>query len=233
MTGRMPKDIEHRVIRASQYAAEAVQSSTISNSRILDVGCGYGVMTTFLQKSGIPPSQIHGIDLSTDMIRNAQNLHGQKGARFDVANFMDMSIAPANENDSGSDGTCFGPYSCIIFCSSLHDLPDMKQALLKARDLLAVSSTSSATSNTPKGRLVIVHPQGASHVLQQQKANPVLVPRGLPTAQELKEWLCEDSNDLANDDDGTPTVMDLKHSPADAKSQDEIRDGYIAVLDLR
>ena len=239
MTGRMPKDIEHRVERASQYAAEAlVQSPSSSMSkndaRVLDVGCGYGVMTPYLQKAGIDPSRIHGIDLSPDMIRNAHNIHGSKGVRFDVMNFMEMSVSTEtrNENENGVLPTSCGPYACVVFCASLHDMPDIKHALQKARDLLVESSVSASgsTPELPKGRLVIVHPQGASHVLQQHKANPVLVPRALPTAQELKDWLCVE--DPAS---GTPVsaVMELHHPPAEPKSKEEIREGYIAVLDFR
>ena len=104
-------------------------------------------------------------------------------------------------------------YQAVLFCSSLHDLPDCRQALLKAIDLLETS-----------GKLIIVHPQGAFHVAQQHKSNPVLVPRGLPTASELEEWLCGDG------DDPNAKRMELTVAPAEAKSQQEVREGYLAVL---
>merc|ERR1711937_774825 len=79
-------------------------------------------------------------------------------------------------------------YRAVVFCSSLHDLPDMRSALLKTKkNLLDTTKTGS--------RIVIVHPQGASHVLNQNKQNSILVPRGLPTKTELEEWLCSDDGD--------------------------------------
>ena len=65
----------------------------------------------------------------------------------------------------------------VIFCSALHDLSDQVTALQKAASLVR-----------SKGKLVVAHPQGASHVLRQSAANPVLVKRGLPTADELRKF---------------------------------------------
>lgn len=236
VTGNMPKEIQHRVERACQYAAEAIvsvstnsvnsgdgddDSSFLPSPRVLDVGCGYGVLVPYLQKAGISKSQIHGVDLSADMIRNAQRLYPSQGnndVQFDVANFMDLQV----DRDGGP------PYACVIFCASLHDLPDMKQALIKARDLLVASTTTETDKGSCSARLIVVHPHGASHVAQQHKANPVLVPRTLPTSEELKEWLC-----CTKDQDNAPaTIMELVVAPAGFKSQQEIREGYLAVLEL-
>ncbi|KAL3925579.1 MAG: hypothetical protein SGARI_005815 [Bacillariaceae sp.] len=150
--------------------------------------------------AGMSASQICGMDLSSEMIKNAQAFY--PNVRFQVNNFLEL---PEKEDDE--------KFNAIVFCSSLHDLPDMRQALEKARSLL-----------TNDGRLVIVHPQGASHVAQQHKSNPVLVPRGLPTAVELEEWLC------VEDDDDNSRQMELIVAPAEAKSQQEIKEGYLAVL---
>jgi ubiquinone/menaquinone biosynthesis C-methylase UbiE len=185
LTGTMPRDIQNRVQRACDYAAQAVGE----DGKVLDVGCGYGVLVPYLKQAGMNASQIHGMDLSREMIRNAQAFYPD--VNFEVANFLQLSDKEK--------------YEAVVFCSSLHDLPDMTAALEKAWDLLQ--------SN---GVLIVVHPHGASHVAQQHKSNPILVPRGLPTAAELQEWF----------DDR----MELMVAPAEAKSEQEIREGYLAVL---
>jgi 2-polyprenyl-3-methyl-5-hydroxy-6-metoxy-1,4-benzoquinol methylase len=203
ITGNMPKDIEYRVQRACQYVAETIilssseeQEEDCNTNRVLDVGCGYGVLVPYLQKAGIQSSQIYGIDLSSEMIRNAQSFYPD--VTFEGANFLEFN----NDNEDISFGA-------IIFCASLHDIPNMKQVLQKAKSLL---------SPRKKRSIVIVHPQGASHVIQQHKANPIMVQRGLPTSTELEEWLCNDGS------------MVLSVQPADPKSDGERRDGYLAVL---
>ncbi len=184
ITGEMPLDVQKRVQKGCDVAVQ--QALTIdAKPKVLDVGCGFGVLVPFLRKSGISEDQIHGIDLSSEMIRNAEqsfpNCHWNAGDFFSVD----------------------GQYQGIIFCSSLHDMPDLMDALRKSRELLCEG-----------GSLVILHPQGASHVLNQVRSNPTMVPRGLPTASELEalaEW-------------------NVLHAPAAPKSQLESNEGYLAVL---
>ena len=187
ITGEMPSDIQTRVQKACTIAVErALTIDTKPN--VLDVGCGFGVLVPFLRQAGLSDEQIHGIDLSSEMIRNAQlwypNCHWNAG---------DFYTLPMD-----------GKYQSIIFCSSLHDLPDPMDAIQKARDSLC-----------PGGTLVIVHPQGASHVWNQVRNNPTMVPRGLPTTADLESL------------SGWKTI----HSPAASKSQEETKDGYLAVLE--
>ncbi|KAL7567622.1 hypothetical protein ACA910_000216 [Epithemia clementina (nom. ined.)] len=141
------------------------------NDRLcLDVGCGFGVLVPFLVRAGIPAENIHGVDLSPEMIRNAQEQHPT--CSFTACDFLnDQDFQPR------------GKFHAIIFCSSLHDLPDPTAALVKATALLADDDGDGGIAG---GRIVIVHPQGASHVLQQKRSNPVLVKRGLPDANDLR-----------------------------------------------
>ena len=157
LTGEMPTAIIQRVDRACDMLAKAINGQ---DGRCLDVGCGYGVLTPHLLKAGIQRHQIHGVDLSEQMIRNALEFH--PGIDFRASDFINQY---ADEN--GFDG--------IIFCSALHDFPDPMAAIRKAACLLK-----------SKGILVIVHPQGGLHVTNQAAANPVLVRRGLPDAGELE-----------------------------------------------
>jgi demethylmenaquinone methyltransferase/2-methoxy-6-polyprenyl-1,4-benzoquinol methylase len=157
--GSMKQDIEKRVVKACEYIAEAVKLVGASG-RCLDVGCGPGTLVPYLIDAGVQPKQITGVDLSPDMIRNAQSQH--RGVNFAACDFMKEF-----KDSYGFDG--------IIFCSALHDLPDSTAALAKARSLLR-----------PDGKIVIFHAQGAAHVMGQVKTNPVMVKRGLPSAAELE-----------------------------------------------
>lgn len=184
----MNKDLERRVDKACSYVVEAVKAAGASG-RILDVGCGPGVLVPHLTKAGVLPKQITGTDLSPEMIRNAQSQH--RGVDFIAADFLKEF-----NDDAGFDG--------IIFCSALHDMPEPVEALKKAKSLLR-----------PSGKLVILHAQGASHVLGQVKANPVMVKRGLPSAQELE---------------ALNLGLQLSVAPVETGSTKESEEGYLAVL---
>lgn len=156
----MNKDLEKRVDKACTFVVDAVDAAG-PNGRVLDVGCGPGVLVPYLTKAGVAPKQIVGTDLSPEMIRNARSQH--RGVGFVACDFL-----KAFDDPDGFDG--------VIFCSALHDLPDPVSALQKAKSLLR-----------PGGKLVILHAQGSSHVLGQVKANPVMVKRALPSGRELEE----------------------------------------------
>jgi SAM-dependent methyltransferase len=239
----------------SKYRSQRIRgggsSSTGSTTTLdcLDVGCGYGVLVPYLLKVGVQPTQILGIDLSSEMIKNAQSLY--PNIQFKVTNFMDndddtqllqrqqqrptssrTAAAVTSDDDDHDDKKMNNTkndhyhhyYKAVIFCSSLHDLPDMRGALLKARDLVHPNG----------GRLIIVHPQGPKHVMEQHRSNPIMVPRGLPTRQELNDWLCTNDDDGNNDNDGDTIGdhrMELIVEPTTARSTNqEARDGYLAVL---
>ncbi|CAJ1938224.1 unnamed protein product [Cylindrotheca closterium] len=181
--GDMPTDIQRKV----QKGCDSVATAIGNDGKILDVGCGYGVTIPFMKKSGIAASQMYGIDLSTEMIRNAEVLY--PSSNWTAGDFFAYQPSTA--------------FDAILFCSSLHDLPDPEKALTKAASLL-----------NPEGIIVVLHAQGASQVLNQVRSNPVLVQRGLPTAVELRSI------------PGLKLIAD----PAAPSSQQESRDGYIAIL---
>eukprot|EP00977_Amphora_coffeiformis_P024988 scaffold17828_cov168-Amphora_coffeaeformis.AAC.5 len=202
ITGDMPAAIAERVDRACAMVAETVGS----NGRCLDVGCGFGVLVPYLtEPRRLQPCQIYGIDLSPEMIRNAQELHGSSsasGPTFEAVDFLKDYQPPPDEDGKGT-------FEAVMFCSALHDMPDMDATLAKAWSLVKPGG----------GRLFVLHAQGASHVAQQSRANPVLVPRGLPTAQDyqeaMKTWL-----------EGARLVV----APAQTRDEEE-KDGYLAVLE--
>jgi len=186
MTGTMSEEITDKVDNACAIVAEVVGS----DGRCLDVGCGYGVLVPHLLGKGLKASQISGVDLSPEMIRNAEEQH--RGVHFEACDFQEYS----SEDD----------FDAVIFCSSLHDLPNTKNALNKAAFLLR-----------PQGKLVVVHPQGAAHVARQHTANPIMVQSSLPDAEQLRVMV-EDMG------------LEMEKEPAKSGSPQEGKEGYLAVL---
>jgi len=192
--GFMPDHIQKRVDRACIEIADSVKSAKRDgkrSGRCLDVGCGHGTLVPELTKFGVSPGQIVGVDLSPEMVRNAMETY--RGVKFVAGDFLGTF-----EDDGGFDG--------IIFCSALHDLPDMNGGLAKAASLLR-----------PEGKLVILHAQGCAHVMGQHKANPVLVKRGLPSRQELEVIVVE-------------LGLELIHAPAEVGSAEDSEEGYLTIL---
>jgi len=188
LTGQMPKDIAEKIDKACAIVADVVGDQ----GRCLDVGCGFGVLVPQLLKAGLSSKQIVGVDLSPEMIRNAQEQH--PGIEFHAADFSKYQ-----DDDE--------PFDAVIFCSALHDFPDMDAALEKAVSLLRPNH----------GKLILVHAQGASHVLKQSSSNPILVKRGLPDTAELSSM-------------SEKCGLTLLVEPAAAGSKQESENGYLAVL---
>lgn len=188
--GQMPQHIEERVNKACDIIAECVKRAGRKEGRCLDVGCGHGTLIPSFINAGIYPGQIKGVDLSPEMIRNAEERY--RGPEFIATDFLQLV-----EDDQ---------YDGVMFCSSLHDLPDMKSSLFKAAKLLRSG-----------GKLVIIHAQGGAHVDSQHKANPLLVRRGLPSGDELIQWAEE-------------MLLEVEVLPAAPSSKQDKEEGYLAVL---
>lgn len=201
LTGQMSADIAERVDTVCAMAAEVVMNP---EDRCLDIGCGFGVLFPQLTKRGrLHPSQVFGIDLSPEMIRNARELHGGTSSGGEGGGPTWQAVDFIQDFTPPDDITSF---AAVIFCASLHDMPDMDAALHKAWALVQPSG----------GRLIIAHPQGATHVAQQSRANPVLVPRGLPTTDDYHALNLPDCRLLVE--------------PAKSRPEQD-RLGYLAVLE--
>lgn len=181
-TGKMPSGIKSRVERACDIVVESMGKTGIC----LDVGCGFGTLVPILAANGrIDHSQIYGVDISSEMVRNGQEMYPQ--CSFEAVDFLAF------------EGPRDRSFDSIIFCSALHDLPDAVKSLEKAVSLLA-----------PGGVIVIVHAQGATHVNKQVQANPVLVRRALPTSDELTELATELGVSLVSEPAKAGTPRDVE-----------------------
>lgn len=203
----MKPELQERITKACDIAVQATRSA-IAVGKVLDVGCGHGAIVRSLVDAGLSePDMYMGIDLSQIMVNNAVTRYGSarngrtgKGRHFVVGDFL--------THDFVAGGICV--FDSVIFCSALHDLPDMEASVGKAASLLRPNG----------GKLVVVHAQGAEHVLEQHRANPVMVKRGLPTSKEWTQMLAKN----------TEWCLALESSPADAKSSQDMKEGYLAVL---
>jgi demethylmenaquinone methyltransferase/2-methoxy-6-polyprenyl-1,4-benzoquinol methylase len=207
----MQDDVRRRIDRACSIVAESVaaREGEPLERRCLDVGCGYGVLVPHLVQAGVKPRQIVGVDLSPEMIRNAREQHGggdrsRSRGGGNAPQFVACDFVDEFQDPEGSG------FDAVLFCSSLHDMPDPILALHKAAGLL-----------NREGVLVIVHPQGAGHVQNQRFQNPTLVRRGLPDAAELEE-LARGGAALSG--------LQVVTAPAPAGSTEESNQGYLAVL---
>ena len=69
-------------------------------------------------------------------------------------------------------------------------------------------------------KLIVVHAQGAQHVLGQHQTNHVMVKRGLPTA---KEWavVIGDHNEWGHN---------MEYEPENSRSEREPKEGFMSEL---
>ena len=154
----MKDNLQERISRACEIAIQAVASNSDNHDRkgmLLDIGCGHGSIIPSLDN--LAHDSYVGIDLSDEMIRNARERYGDADARgkkrvFVADDFLthDFSVYARQDgmNDSQNNGSDI--FDAVMFCSSLHDLPDMEHCIGRAASLLR-----------PGGKLVVVHAQGA------------------------------------------------------------------------
>lgn len=158
---KMKGDLQERVSRACSIAVEAVMKTSREGrtGKVLDIGCGHGSIVPSLVDAGLEELDAYvGIDLSEEMIKNAMDRYGSernkqgKGRMFIADDFLthDFSKYVEKKNDDGTAMDSSRVFGAVIFCSSLHDLPDMEKCIGRAASLLL-----------PGGKLIVVHAQGA------------------------------------------------------------------------
>lgn len=149
----MKPELQERISIACSIAVAAT-SAEGARGKLLDVGCGHGSIVRSLVDAGLEePDMYVGIDLSSEMVKNAIERYGSarngrtgKGRVFVADDFLthDYSVY-------GKEGGKEGVFDSVIFCSALHDLPDMEATIGKAAEVLRSNG----------GKIVVVHAQGA------------------------------------------------------------------------
>lgn len=157
------EDNFHRIFNLLKTVCTANDQQPI---RVLDVGCGAGVLVPFLQQSFANPL-IHGLDLSRAQLNNLKlrypNVQVHQGdiASFEWHQKFELIICNA----------CFGNFYSQI------------DALRQMHSLLEVG-----------GHIVISHPVGASFVARLNQVDKNIVPHRLPTSLADIHRLCQDTD---------------------------------------
>ncbi len=101
-----------------------------ADSVVLDIGCGTGSLALRLAPAA---AEVHGLDLSPEMIRIARGKAGAAGAEG-----VHFHVGPF---DASFDALAPGSVDVLCCYSILHLLPDRPAALARAFELLAPGGT--------------------------------------------------------------------------------------------
>lgn len=147
------------------------------NQRILDIGCGTGILFPFILKA--KPSLILGVDISNSMLNKAQQKFNQENLRLLAADFLSLRI-------SGFD-------RAFLYNSYPHLLDKEKLAKKLSKALV------------PKGRFSIIHCPGKEAINEIHiKKGATKVSAFLHSADRETVWFlpwftidhCIDTNEL-------------------------------------
>lgn len=134
-------------------------------TRLLDVGCGNGILLPYLVSCSASPEDYRGIDLSGRMVELARKASGSTGARFDDVSF-DAVVAEGGQR-----------FESVVFHNSLQYFANQAATLTAAAALLSEGESS---------RIVISNLAGAAAVRQELIDNPTTVLSEMPSLAELQ-----------------------------------------------
>lgn len=166
--------------------------------RVLDVGCGTGVLSPWLSEAAGPGGRILAIDLSPRMIEVARGKAGYRNVEYRVADFLGLEARDAggsggsgSAGEPGGAGLASGGFDLIVVYSAFPHFMDRAAFFRKARELLA-----------PGGRLAIAHIESREAINDfHDRSGPPSNP--LPPVEELAaEALGQGFEALATRDDG-------------------------------
>jgi len=151
-----------------------MEKLTTPNPKILDVGCGGGILSEALAKAG---AQVTGIDLSNDSIEAAKHHAGQQGLN------IDYQFVSAEEIAQKQAGT----YDAVTCMEMLEHVPEPLKVIAACAQALKPGGHAffSTINRTPKAFVFAIF--GGEYILR-------LLPRGTHTysklirPEELKVW---------------------------------------------
>lgn len=190
-TSAVSMNIEQHMLAVANWS---LQTSTHTNQlKLLDVGCGNGILLKYvnIQASKVcsqwTDKNFYGVDLSSEMIKFAKKNYPK--AHFTQTNFFNYQASES--------------FTSITFNECFHYFVNPSDVIKKAISLLS-----------KKGIILISHPRGFHNVELQRASSQLLVPKLLPSAEEVLS--------LAN-----TYELDVLISP-DVKSE-----SYLTVLQLK
>ncbi|RHJ91457.1 class I SAM-dependent methyltransferase [Bacteroides sp. AM07-16] len=137
------------------------QTSLHKGMRILDVGCGTGILEQFLLPYS--PSMIVAIDISPLMIERAQSKYAVKNVDFRNIDVLDINKEQFN----------------YIIAYSVFPHFEHQQEIIRHLAALLL----------PEGELVICHSEGRDKINAHHNQHASKLSFGLPSAQELANWM--------------------------------------------
>jgi len=153
--------------------------------RVLDVGCGTGVLSPWLSEAVGPDGRVLAVDLSPRMIEVASGKASFANVEYHVADFLDLEAGDvggsgsAGEPDVGgpgcspTGGPARGGFDLIVVYSAFPHFMDRASFFRKARALLV-----------PGGRLAIAHIESRGTINDfHDRSGPPSNP--LPPVEEL------------------------------------------------
>ncbi|CAK0884750.1 unnamed protein product [Prorocentrum cordatum] len=148
-------ELEARMERVAQLC------KLTEKTRVLDVGCGSGVMLPFYERAGASLSRVTGLDLSQGMLTHARRAYpSAEFIRGDIHNFEDPD---------------FRLFDRVVFNNCYHHLHDQQVALRHVTEELISGG----------GLVVISDPRGKQGALKDKKAHPHADLRDLPSKNQL------------------------------------------------
>ncbi len=156
----------------------------LSGCKVLDIGCGGGILTEALAKRG---ARATGIDLSKDSIEAAKIHASQQGLNIDYR----------YENIEETASKYAGEFDAITCMEMLEHVPDPNKIIAACTKLLKPGGHAffSTINRTPKALLFVIF--GGEYILR-------LLPRGTHTysklirPSELKHWAQKNGLEFRN-----------------------------------
>jgi len=141
--------------------------------RVLDVGCGTGVLSPWLSEAVGPDGRVLAVDLSPRMIEVARGKAGHGNVEYRVADFLGLEAGDSGGSAGGAEGPARAGFDLIVVYSAFPHFLDRAAFFRKARALIA-----------PGGRLAIAHIESREAINDfHDRSGPPSNP--LPPVEEL------------------------------------------------